>query len=72
MKRKQTDIILADLKRGWKVSGKTAYERHSIYRLSEVIRKLRAQGYQIETTMVDVFDDDGNKITSYGEYSLRR
>ncbi len=72
MRKRQTDIILADLKRGWKVSGQTAYERHRIYRLSEVIRKLRAKGYEIETTMIDVFDDDGNKITSYGEYSLRR
>ncbi len=72
MKRKQTDIILADLKRGWKVSGKTAYERHSIYRLSEIIRKLRAKGYDIKTTMVEVFDDDGNKIARYGEYTLRR
>ncbi len=72
MKRKQTDIILADLKRGWKVSGKTAMDRHGIYRLSEIIRRLRAKGYEIETTFVDVFDDEGNKITRYGEYSLRR
>ena len=72
MRKKQTDIILADLKRGWIVSGKTAMERHGIYRLSQAIHRLRLRGYDIKTTMIDVFDDDGNKITSYGEYSLRR
>lgn len=70
MKQTQEAMILSDLKRGWKVSGLTALRRHGVYRLSEVIRKLRAKGYEIECVMIHEYDEQGHEINRYGEYRL--
>lgn len=62
--------ILADLKRGYKVSNMTAFTRHKITRLGDIIFRLRAKGYQIDTIMWETVDDDGKVRERWAEYKL--
>ena len=62
--------ILADLKRGDKVSNMTAFTRHKITRLGDIVYRLRAKGYQIDTIMWEKVDDDGKVRERWAEYKL--
>ncbi len=62
--------ILADLKRGYKVSNMTAFTRHKVTRLGDIIFRLRAKGYQIDTIMWEKVDDDGKVRERWAEYKL--
>mgnify|MGYP002513182702 FL=1 len=62
--------ILADLKRGYKVSNMTAFTRHGITRLGDVVFRLRAKGYQIDTIMWEEVDDGGKVRERWAEYKL--
>lgn len=62
--------ILADLKRGYKVSNMTAFTRHKVTRLGDIIYRLRAKGYQIDTIMWEKVDDDGKVRERWAEYKL--
>lgn len=62
--------VLADLKRGYKVSNMTAFTRHKITRLGDIIFRLRAKGYQIDTIMWEKVDDDGKVRERWAEYKL--
>jgi hypothetical protein len=62
--------ILADLKRGYKVSNMTAFTRHKITRLGDIVYRLRAKGYQIDTIMWEKVDDDGKVRERWAEYKL--
>ena len=62
--------ILADLKRGYKVSNMTAFTRHKVTRLGDIIYRLRAKGYQIDTIMGEKVDDDGKVRERWAEYKL--
>lgn len=64
--------ILADLKRGYRVSNMTAFQRHNITRLGDVIFRLREKGIPIETVMRAVEDEDGRVIERFAEYRLGR
>ena len=64
--------ILADLKRGYRVSNMTAFQRHNITRLGDVIFRLREKGIPIETVMRAVEDEDGRVIERFAEYRLER
>jgi hypothetical protein len=71
-KRTQQMQILADLKRGYKVSNMTAFTRHKITRLGDIVYRLREKGYPIETIMREVVDEDGKVRERFAEYRLGR
>jgi len=50
VKRRQIDAIAADLLSGRPVDAVTAAERHSIWRLSSLIYRLRRRGWPILAT----------------------
>ena len=62
----QKDKILAHLKSGRSITGREAWLTYRIYRLSDVILKLRAKGYDIKTRMVDDPETGGQ----FGEYHM--
>lgn len=68
---KQTEIIKQHLEKHGHITGREAYEKYGIYRLSEVIRKLRCKGLNIVTYDREFTDCDGDK-RRYGEYVLKR
>ena len=58
----QTQMILSDMKRGYRVSNFTAFQRHSITRLGDVIFRLRGKGYEIATINME---KDGKRWAEY-------
>ena len=66
-KASQCNMILADLKKGKKVTPLTALIKYKCMRLASRVNDLRAKGHDIETTMVE--NDNGRK--SFAEYTLK-
>ena len=64
--------ILADLKRGYKVTNQSAFRRHNATRLGDIIYRLREKGHNIETVMIEVEDENGKVRERYAEYHLVR
>ncbi|HRX71652.1 MAG: hypothetical protein KDJ22_04785 [Candidatus Competibacteraceae bacterium] len=60
MKRRQIDAIAADLLSGEPVDAVTAASRHSIWRLSSLIHRLRARGWPITASQ-----DHGTGLARY-------
>ena len=71
-REKQWQVILADLENGVKVSNLTAFSRHRITRLGDVVYQLRGKGYRIDTTMIYKYAPDGKVIDKWAEYTLSR
>ena len=65
----KTKAILEWLKKGRGISQQVAYEQFGSMRLGDVIFKLRAKGYNIETEMVQAKDRYGNMVR-YANYWL--
>jgi len=56
------DLVRSELERGRGVTGKSAWTDFGLYRLSSEIHKLRKEGLNIETVMVDF---DGDRFAEY-------
>lgn len=61
---------------GWLMTGKPitpreAYDELGCYRLGARIYDLRAEGYQIDTQMIETTDRHGERCR-YGQYRLRK
>lgn len=52
IKMSRTERLLKYLKAGHSVTGAIAFRKFHLYRLSEYVRRFRAKGYPIVTTMV--------------------
>lgn len=59
----QNAAILADLKRGWRITPMDALTAYGCFRLSARIYDLRQAGHAIERDMVDV--GDGRRVAEY-------
>ena len=66
----KTKAVLQWLQSGSSISSMEAIENFGATRLSAIIFKLRAKGYNIETVMVDGRDRFGNQ-TRFARYYLR-
>lgn len=62
-------MVLKHLSRFKKITSQKAFEAYGITRLSACIYELRAQGYPIETDMVDDVNRYGNP-TKYAIYRV--
>ncbi|MCB1777287.1 MAG: hypothetical protein KDI50_07615 [Candidatus Competibacteraceae bacterium] len=60
MKKNQIDVIAADLLAGRPVDAVSVAERHSIWRLSSLIHRLRARGWPITASQ-----DHGSGLARY-------
>lgn len=60
----QTDEVLAALKKGDHITPLDALKRFGSLRLADIIYRLRAQGWQIETDMVTV-GKEKKRVASY-------
>ena len=69
MKKTQEQRILNHLQRYHKITPIKAWNSYGVYRLSDVILKLRRQGYPIETNRVNVKNRFGEKCR-VAEYTL--
>lgn len=58
----QQQKIFAHLKRK-SITGLEAWKEHGVYRLSEIIRRIRSDGHTVKTTMVKVGDNIFAKYT---------
>jgi hypothetical protein len=58
----QTELILRDLMRGWKITPLQALKRYGSFRLGARIHNLKKQGYPIETEIVNV---GGKRVARY-------
>lgn len=69
MKTKKQMLLsyLKTHKRG--ITGKDAYSKFGLYRLSGEIHQLRKAGYNIVTSMEEKEEEDGS-ITTYARYYL--
>ena len=67
---KQQKKVLAYLRSHEFLTGATALEELRVYRLSEVVRRLRAIGYDIETVRNTEPNADG-EVIPYGKYHLK-
>lgn len=65
----QKDLVLEHLERGWSITSLEAWDKYGISRLSDIILKLRREGYHIDTEMVDGRTKLGAE-TRYGTYRL--
>lgn len=59
----QTNLILADLKKGRKLTPIDALRDHGVFRLGARIWDLRKRGHEIHSHLVDV--GDGKKVAEY-------
>ncbi|MBR4406031.1 MAG: helix-turn-helix domain-containing protein [Bacteroidaceae bacterium] len=64
-----TQKILKHLQRYHKITALKAWNSYGVYRLADVIYKLRQKGYDIETNMVYVKNKFGDKV-QVAEYTL--
>ena len=65
----KTGEILKFMQVGNTITNAVAVERFAEYRLSDVIYRLRKQGFEISTVEVEKTDKYGNK-SRYAEYRL--
>lgn len=65
--RGQKNRVLEWLRIHGTLDPNTSLHKLSVYRLSEVVRKLRSEGHAIETVMVHGLNQFGEK-TRYGVY----
>lgn len=63
----QQEMVLSHLQRWGSITSVKAFKRYGITRLAEYIRRLRADGYNIETT----YRKKGKKIDPYCTYVLK-
>lgn len=65
MKQTKQSVILAHLKRGWRLSNDVAFFKYGYTRLGSIIFELRKAGHNIVT--IERVDSEGNR---YAEYRL--
>ena len=65
----QKDYVLEHLERGWSITSLEAWDKYGISRLSDIVYKLRKEGYNIETEMVEGRTKMGADAI-YGTYRL--
>lgn len=66
----KTKRILEYLQTGRSITNMAAMQLYGETRLGDVIYRLRKQGYQIDTTMVEREDEEGKTV--YGVYTLSK
>ena len=66
----QKEMVLGHLQSGKSITSLEAWELYGCSRLSDVILKLRREGFHIDTIMVDGVTSLGMKAT-YGKYVLK-
>lgn len=66
----QKDMVLEHLKRRGSITQIEAISRFGAYRLSDIIYRLRNEGYKIYTHSETVTNRFGKEVT-YGRYVLR-
>ena len=66
----QKDIVLRHLKENKKISSWNAITKYRITRLSDVIHRLKKEGYHITTTMKTHKSSTTGKTSNYALYTL--
>lgn len=67
----QREMVIAHLEAGYSISNLEALEEYGIGRLSDIILKLRREGYPIKTVMIRTKNRYGKEII-YGRYELEK